>query len=192
MSPLTIETSPAEEIIIKDHFYVFQSNGFKLEYLDNETVLPGRRIRLLALPYSKNIEFGVNDVHELASILSETVDTNNDLFIRNTSSKNLIEKSIKLPKILSMFASRACRSSVMIGTSLTTNEMRKIVDNLKDIEQPWNCPHGRPTMRHLAHLPSVLNHSSPGTSGKWSNSLDDYMSNASRDNRDIFAYRQQV
>lgn len=21
-----------------------------------------------------------------------------------------------------------------------------------EIDQPWNCPHGRPTMRHLLHL----------------------------------------
>ena len=30
--------------------------------------------------------------------------------------------------------------------------MKAVVRNLANLEQPWNCPHGRPTMRHLADL----------------------------------------
>lgn len=41
---------------------------------------------------------------------------------------------------------------VMIGTALSVNEMKKLVAHMGDIEHPWNCPHGRPTMRHLANL----------------------------------------
>uniref|UniRef100_A0A1A8N8Z4 PMS2 postmeiotic segregation increased 2 n=1 Tax=Nothobranchius rachovii TaxID=451742 RepID=A0A1A8N8Z4_9TELE len=51
-----------------------------------------------------------------------------------------------------MFASRACRKSVMIGTALSVGEMKKLVVHMGEIEHPWNCPHGRPTMRHLANL----------------------------------------
>ena len=61
-----------------------------------------------------------------------------------------------LPRFMNMFASRACRSAVMIGTALRSHEMRSIVDNLTDLYQPWNCPHGRPTMRHLFSLSSTL------------------------------------
>ena len=50
-----------------------------------------------------------------------------------------------------MFASRACRKSVMIGTALNAPNMRELVDHMGQIEQPWNCPHGRPTMRHLVN-----------------------------------------
>ena len=60
-----------------------------------------------------------------------------------------------LPKLMSMFASRACRSSVMIGQALKKREMEEIVRKLKGIEQPWNCPHGRPTMRHLVDLQAL-------------------------------------
>ena len=41
----------------------------------------------------------------------------------------------------------------MIGTALQKNEMKTIVEKMATLDQPWNCPHGRPTMRHLAQLP---------------------------------------
>ncbi len=34
-------------------------------------------------------------------------------------------------------------------------QMQKVVANLAEIEQPWNCPHGRPTMRHLVDLTTL-------------------------------------
>ena len=63
---------------------------------------------------------------------------------------------LRLPKLLAMFASRACRSAVMVGTALRPHDMRSIVNQLGGLVQPWNCPHGRPTMRHLVDLSSVL------------------------------------
>jgi DNA mismatch repair protein PMS2 len=52
-----------------------------------------------------------------------------------------------------MLASRACRSSIMIGRALDAAMMRRILGRLAGLDAPWNCPHGRPTMRHLAVLP---------------------------------------
>ena len=42
-------------------------------------------------------------------------------------------------------ASIACRSAVMAGDELTYPQMKKIVENLKYLKQPFQCPHGRPT-----------------------------------------------
>ena len=36
-----------------------------------------------------------------------------------------------------MFASRACRKSVMIGKPLDKNEMKKLVHHMAEIDQPW-------------------------------------------------------
>ncbi len=52
-----------------------------------------------------------------------------------------------------MLASRACRSSIMIGKALSKGTMRAILEHLAGMQSPWNCPHGRPTMRHLCVLP---------------------------------------
>ena len=51
-----------------------------------------------------------------------------------------------------MFAMRACRKSVMVGRALAVKAMEKIVRHMGELDKPWNCPHGRPTMRHLADL----------------------------------------
>ena len=40
-------------------------------------------------------------------------------------------------------------SSFSLSLSLL---LSAVVRNLANLEQPWNCPHGRPTMRHLADL----------------------------------------
>nr|XP_021507441.1 mismatch repair endonuclease PMS2 [Meriones unguiculatus] len=44
------------------------------------------------------------------------------------------------------------RTQVMIGTALNTGEMKKLVAHMGEMDHPWNCPHGRPTMRHIANL----------------------------------------
>lgn len=43
-------------------------------------------------------------------------------------------------------------AQVMIGTALSTSEMKQLVTRMGEMEHPWNCPHGRPTLRHVANL----------------------------------------
>ncbi|KNH06754.1 Mismatch repair endonuclease PMS2 [Perkinsela sp. CCAP 1560/4] len=47
------------------------------------------------------------------------------------------------------FATKACRSAVMIGDVLDREKMKDIVYKLGGLRHPWNCPHGRPTIRKL-------------------------------------------
>jgi hypothetical protein len=44
----------------------------------------------------------------------------------------------------------------MIGRPLSIKEMDRIVKQLEDVEYPWNCPHGRPTMRHLGDKAHIM------------------------------------
>ena len=43
----------------------------------------------------------------------------------------------------------------MIGTPLTMDKMRSIVRGMAALDQPWSCPHGRPTLRHLIDLSTL-------------------------------------
>merc|ERR1711874_159254 len=109
-------------------------NGF--EFAIDENAPATKKVRLVSLPMSKNWTFGKEDIDELLFMLQDAP-----------------EGAVCRPsRVRSMFASRACRKSVMIGTSLSKAEMRRLVDHMGEIEQPWNCPHGRPTIRHLVNV----------------------------------------
>ena len=80
--------------------------------------------------------------------------------VSSTAEDTMVEERVVdnipvLPKLMQMFASRACRSAVMIGTALSTPQMRKIVGQMKEVLHPWQCPHGRPTMRHMVDLSAL-------------------------------------
>ena len=94
-----------------------------------------------------------NDEFDIApSSTSNSTSTNLSDTNTNSYSSASTNNMIRIPKLVSMFASRACRSSIMIGTALNKIEMKNVVKKLEGIEQPWNCPHGRPTVRHLIDL----------------------------------------
>ncbi|KQC05754.1 MAG: DNA mismatch repair protein MutL [Methanoculleus sp. SDB] len=40
----------------------------------------------------------------------------------------------------------ACRGAIKAGTALSPDQMRRLLDQLARTENPWTCPHGRPTM----------------------------------------------
>lgn len=69
-----------------------------------------------------------------------------------SSSEQASVTDLKSSSLRAFYASKACRKSIMIGTSLNMNEMKRVVNHLSTIEKPYNCPHGRPTMRHLVNL----------------------------------------
>ena len=82
-----------------------------------------------------------------------TVVTDRSKRVSTTDGESLVHKEVLRPKkIYAMLASRACRQSIMIGKDLDHKTMRKVVTNLTTLESPWNCPHGRPTLRFLKKL----------------------------------------
>eukprot|EP00981_Chlorochromonas_danica_P001198 scaffold262_cov164-Ochromonas_danica.AAC.22 len=151
--PLAIEASVAQEEVVLSHLDLFTQQGFNLRCDDDAP--PGRRLKLLSVPFSKEQTFGVEDVLELASMVADGLGERG-LLLRNSNAST----ALRLPKLLALYASRACRSAVMIGKALREAEMVRIVRQLEGLDQPWNCPHGRPTLRHLADLSHFLPSSS--------------------------------
>ncbi|KAJ9696489.1 hypothetical protein PVL29_008622 [Vitis rotundifolia] len=149
LRPLRLDLSPEEEVIASIHMDIIRKNGFALE--EDLHAPPGQRFKLKAVPFSKNITFGVEDVKELISTLA---DGQGECSILGTYKMDTCD-SICPSRVRAMLASRACRSSVMIGDPLGRNEMQRILEHLAGLKSPWNCPHGRPTMRHLVDLTTV-------------------------------------
>lgn len=132
--PQQLDISLAYEDIIITYIDIFQDNGFRFQINKDKPL--GKRLSLISRPFSKNVDFGLSDILQLCMILMESPSSH-----------------IRLPKLLDMFASRACHSSVTIGQALSLSEMKKIVNHMSELDHPWNCPHGRPTLRHLFALP---------------------------------------
>ena len=133
IAPIVIPFSPDEEMEVAANLRVFERNGFLIDF--DEEAPPGKKVRMVGRPESKDVLFGEDDVRELAALIHERGSTN----MRPTRVRN-------------MFASRACRMSIMIGDPLSMEQMQKVVRNLATLSAPWNCPHGRPTFRHLWHF----------------------------------------
>ncbi|XP_069839929.1 mismatch repair endonuclease PMS2 [Dendropsophus ebraccatus] len=134
--PQKLNLTAVNETILMDNIEIFKKNGFDFIFDEDAPIM--ERVKLVSLPTSKNWTFGQQDIEELIFMLSDSPGV-----------------MCRPSRVQQMFASRACRKSVMIGTALTPQEMKKLVAHMGEIEQPWNCPHGRPTMRHLASLDMI-------------------------------------
>ncbi|PSK40152.1 DNA mismatch repair protein pms1 [Elsinoe australis] len=137
-----------------------------------------RRFQLLTLPTSKETTFSTADLEELLHLLSESAGAAQPPSLPRSTSSSISTPSsinssgitqpsplahqsslslqggtiIRPSRVRKMMAMRACRSSIMVGKNLTRSRMQKVVRHMGEMERPWNCPHGRPTMRHLAGL----------------------------------------
>ncbi|XP_049861028.1 mismatch repair endonuclease PMS2 isoform X2 [Schistocerca gregaria] len=131
--PQKLDLTYIKECLLIENMDIFNRNGF--EFIIDETAEPTKRVKLSSIPISKNWTFGKDDIDELLFMLEGAP----HVMCRPT-------------RVRAMFASRACRKAVMIGTDLSLVEMRRIVDHMGEMDSPWNCPHGRPTMRHLVNF----------------------------------------
>ncbi|KAI0206203.1 hypothetical protein F4808DRAFT_406420 [Astrocystis sublimbata] len=137
--PKTLELTAVEEDIVSQNLKALETNGFMVSYDECGDEPVGTRCQLLSLPLSRETTFSLADLEELISLLQDH---------QSASTKTVPRPS----KVRKMFAMRACRSSVMIGKSLSVKQMEKLVRHMGELDKPWNCPHGRPTMRHLCGL----------------------------------------
>ncbi|EJW03872.1 DNA mismatch repair protein MutL [Edhazardia aedis USNM 41457] len=123
--PLPINLTLADEIFINSNIQILRRNGFDLDENYNLTYVP---------IYKNNI-FTAEDFWDLVE----------EIKIAPIYDK----KYIFCKKIKEIMASKACRSSKMIGQHLTHIDMEKIIKKLSTLRHPWKCPHGRPVFKIL-------------------------------------------
>lgn len=99
-----------------------------------------------------NMGFGFNDL----GINTITVTSHPTWLIEDyefESISKIVELVINLPKDFDLMkfndklaATSACKESVKGNTNITLDEMTSILSNLVKCDNPYNCPHGRPTI----------------------------------------------
>ncbi|RDB21677.1 Mismatch repair endonuclease PMS2 [Hypsizygus marmoreus] len=142
--PQPLELTASDELLAVENIDILRQNGFEVEesqsmegdYGHGEG---GARFKLTAQPVSKSTVFDMKDLEELIHLMRD----------RPTG------QMVRCSKARAMFAMRACRKSVMVGMPLNRHQMGLVVQHMGTMDLPWNCPHGRPTMRHLLDVTSV-------------------------------------
>ena len=124
MFPITLEYTNSEYIILKENFDFLKSMGFDIE------------------------EFGINSV-----IIKSHPTWLNNRFYEEESIKKIFELVINKEKKFDVAkfndhvaATMACKMSIKANTSITLEEAQSLIDDLSKCKNPFNCPHGRPTI----------------------------------------------
>ncbi|CAK9818552.1 Mismatch repair endonuclease PMS2 [Anthophora plagiata] len=136
--PKHLNISSLNETVLIENQKTFENNGFFFKI--NSEAESGHRVELTGIPVSGYWQFGQEDIEELIFLIKEGGIENKE--------NNIFRPS----RVRQMLASRACRSAVMIGTALNNNDMQKLITQMAQMNNPWSCPHGRPTIRHLLSL----------------------------------------
>jgi len=131
--PQPLELTAADELLATENIDVLRQNGFEIEIDENAAPGQGSKLKLVAQPTSKNTVFDMKDLEELLHLMQDQPTGH----------------MVRCSKARAMFAMRACRKSVMVGMPLARQQMTSVVRHMGTMDQPWHCPHGRPTMRHL-------------------------------------------
>ena len=121
--PIIIDFTPSDYLKFKENKYVLEDLGFVIE------------------------DFGINSV---------AVKTHPTWLITGYEEENIrriIEYVIEMPKNFdrirfndNISATCACKMSVKGNTSITIEEAESILNMLVMCDNPYNCPHGRPTI----------------------------------------------
>lgn len=119
--PIIVSLSAKEETILKANWDVFSSLGFNIEEFG------GNEYALRCVPMDL---YGHNEQSLFLSVLDELCEDDN----KGTLT---IEQKI---------ASMSCKAAVKGNNRLSKDEMMALIDQLLELENPYNCPHGRPTI----------------------------------------------
>ena len=141
--PIKIEMfSIAEKNLIYLNKEIYSQLGFEIKKeLDD--------LYILTFPSIYSYRFKYEDFINIVNKLKE----NNYKMKEDKIDKNdFIKKLFLSDSVLKYIATKACRMSIMIGDTLNDLKMRSIINNMSNLISPWNCPHGRPTMRFLYNI----------------------------------------
>lgn len=122
LTPEIVEMSPEDFIYYVENKIVFSNAGFSIEIFGENTVSIREVPNFLGKP-------------QLKDLFSSIIDN-----LKNLGSGDTYE--VKYNKI----ATLACKAAIKANDALNIEEMKALVEQLRYIDEPFNCPHGRPTI----------------------------------------------
>ena len=120
--PIKIELRPDEFLLAKDRLNILTDYGFDIEEFGFNTIIVRSHPSWIPDESSDDI------IRRLIDLIIEKGEFNLDQFIWR------------------MAATTACRMSVMAGDYISQEDQEWILENIRYCENPFTCPHGRPTI----------------------------------------------
>lgn len=121
LKPEIIELNQMEYDKILNYLDLFTKLGFKIEDFGDKSVV------LREVPMIFGLPTYVNFIRDIIDSLDKDISSNYEA---------------DLYKIMK----KACKASVKAGDDLSDMEIESLIRDLKNCENPYTCPHGRPTV----------------------------------------------
>ena len=122
MPPVVVSLSAREESVLNENMEVFSELGFEIESFG------GSEYALRSVPADL---YGCEEKEMFLEVLDQLAEGGNFGGIR------VVEEKI---------ASMSCKAAVKGNNCLSLQEAEALIDELLTLENPYNCPHGRPTI----------------------------------------------
>ncbi|MBR3211033.1 MAG: DNA mismatch repair endonuclease MutL [Bacilli bacterium] len=120
--PIKIELRKDEFILAKERLSLLEEHGFVFDEFGFNTILVRSHPSWIPEERAEDI------IRKLMDLIIEKKDFDFDQFVWR------------------MAATTACRMSVMAGDYISIDDQEWILDNIRYCENPFTCPHGRPTI----------------------------------------------
>ncbi len=123
MPPIILTLNMNEEAMLKKYMHIFTEFGYEIEHFG------GKEYAVRAIPY---------DLYSISKedLLMEILDTLADETAGRITPEIITEK----------IASMSCKAAVKGNNKLSIAEANELIDELLTLDNPYNCPHGRPTI----------------------------------------------
>ena len=122
MPPVIVSLTGQEESILKEYQGQFEALGFEVE------AFGGNEYALRSVPVDL---YGCSERDMFLEVLDELSESG------NRGSFKVVEEKI---------ASMSCKAAVKGNNRMSRAEAEELIDELLTLENPYNCPHGRPTI----------------------------------------------
>lgn len=122
MPPAVVTLSGAEAEFLREHLDFFHDLGFEIEGFG------GKEYKLSAVPANL---FGLDGRELFLEFIGE---------LSENGQKTTIDVFI------SKLSTMACKAAIKGNTVISTKEADALIDQLLKLENPYTCPHGRPTL----------------------------------------------
>ncbi|MGE5456692.1 MAG: DNA mismatch repair endonuclease MutL [Ignavibacteriales bacterium] len=121
--PITIELTNNEFIILKENFEILRNMNFEIDEFGINSIIVKAHPTWLPIG---------NEEEAIRKIIEVIISREKDFTIEKFNEKIAIMLS--------------CKLSIKANENITISEMESLISDLRKCNNPFNCPHGRPTI----------------------------------------------